>query len=168
MASECRICFSDDRPLISPCGCRGSMAFVHEFCLQKWMQASVRDRDPEHFECELCKQILSAKVEYPSWPTLVKMFFMNLFKDKGTTIKTGLYMFYLYLFGKRVCSVLQLMSRFIYRKCNSKTASILSFTYHTCLFVQLVYIFSLELKRMGRFFRQLKSKYYKVKFVNRE
>lgn len=39
---SCRICQSDDDNLInqltSPCGCNGSLQFVHQFCLKKWRQ----------------------------------------------------------------------------------------------------------------------------------
>jgi len=36
---ECRICFdegTDDDPLISPCKCKGTSAYVHKSCLSNW------------------------------------------------------------------------------------------------------------------------------------
>ncbi|KAK3090299.1 hypothetical protein FSP39_010744 [Pinctada imbricata] len=51
----CRICQCDvceidqNSPLISPCLCDGSMKFVHQACLQKWIKSS------DKTVCELCK-----------------------------------------------------------------------------------------------------------------
>lgn len=47
----CRICHcyaEDSEILISPCSCNGSMKYVHQTCLQKW----VKSRDTK--KCELC------------------------------------------------------------------------------------------------------------------
>ena len=48
----CRICHCEaepDMPLISPCVCSGSLAFVHQGCLQRWIKSS------DTKKCELCK-----------------------------------------------------------------------------------------------------------------
>lgn len=41
---QCRICFEPEtntcNPLVSPCDCSGSQAFVHLECLNKWIQIS--------------------------------------------------------------------------------------------------------------------------------
>ncbi|CAJ0930900.1 unnamed protein product, partial [Mesorhabditis belari] len=47
-SSFCRICLSDDAPLITPCKCRGTIAHVHNDCLLEWVQVSGSTR------CELC------------------------------------------------------------------------------------------------------------------
>lgn len=48
----CRICHcerTDDEPLISPCFCLGTMKYLHQTCLQRWIKSSgIRS-------CELCK-----------------------------------------------------------------------------------------------------------------
>ncbi|CAF0737905.1 unnamed protein product [Adineta steineri] len=48
----CRICHcesSNDEPLISPCLCLGTMQYLHQACLQRWIKsAGVKS-------CELCK-----------------------------------------------------------------------------------------------------------------
>eukprot|EP00928_Gymnodinium_smaydae_P094709 TRINITY_DN7997_c0_g1_i1.p1 TRINITY_DN7997_c0_g1~~TRINITY_DN7997_c0_g1_i1.p1 ORF type:complete len:326 (+),score=49.88 TRINITY_DN7997_c0_g1_i1:34-978(+) len=66
----CRVCLSaegadaDDR-LIQPCQCRGSQAWVHKLCLERW-QNSVQvgsisnhprdvDREERHMVCNVCK-----------------------------------------------------------------------------------------------------------------
>ena len=39
----CKICYlgnEDENSLLSPCLCKGSMEFVHEQCLEKWIQMS--------------------------------------------------------------------------------------------------------------------------------
>jgi len=45
----CRICHCDDVNLISVCNCKGSMAYVHQDCLQKWLRINGNK------SCELCK-----------------------------------------------------------------------------------------------------------------
>jgi hypothetical protein len=48
----CRICHcegTNDEPLISPCSCLGTMQYLHQACLQRWIKsAGVKS-------CELCK-----------------------------------------------------------------------------------------------------------------
>ena len=49
---DCRICFSNENQrdiLVNPCKCRGTMSFVHEQCLIRWLT----ERN-KHY-CELCK-----------------------------------------------------------------------------------------------------------------
>jgi E3 ubiquitin-protein ligase MARCH6 len=46
---ECRICRDTSPPLRHPCLCRGSMRFVHEACLQQWLEHSRQGR-----RCEVC------------------------------------------------------------------------------------------------------------------
>ena len=45
----CKICYNDneEEPLLSPCNCSGSIKYVHQSCLMKWLKA----REPI---CELC------------------------------------------------------------------------------------------------------------------
>ena len=48
---ECRVCRdtgSESEPLISPCKCDGSIRFVHEACLVKWLEIKKSET------CELC------------------------------------------------------------------------------------------------------------------
>ncbi|XP_051785831.1 E3 ubiquitin-protein ligase MARCHF8-like [Erpetoichthys calabaricus] len=58
----CRICDcegDDDNPLLTPCRCTGTVRFVHQLCLQKWIKTSnIRC-------CELCKYtfIMETKVK---------------------------------------------------------------------------------------------------------
>ena len=48
---ECRVCRSDaepGRPLFAPCLCSGSISYVHQDCLEEWLNHSKKDK------CELC------------------------------------------------------------------------------------------------------------------
>lgn len=49
----CRICHCEgtesEQPLIRPCLCSGTVMFVHQSCLQKWIKSS------DIKKCELCK-----------------------------------------------------------------------------------------------------------------
>lgn len=49
----CRICFDDNKeePIITPCLCKGSVAFVHTSCLEKWLSESNTSA------CELCHHV---------------------------------------------------------------------------------------------------------------
>ncbi|XP_076823974.1 E3 ubiquitin-protein ligase MARCHF8-like [Clavelina lepadiformis] len=51
-AELCRICHCESDagmgPLIAPCNCKGTLAYVHHSCLQQWIKSS----DLKH--CELC------------------------------------------------------------------------------------------------------------------
>ncbi|XP_076390584.1 E3 ubiquitin-protein ligase MARCHF2 [Megachile rotundata] len=50
-SSVCRICHTNTskEPLISPCRCKGSLAYVHLACLERWLNQSSRSY------CELCR-----------------------------------------------------------------------------------------------------------------
>ena len=59
----CRICFEAgtiENPLISPCECSGSMKYIHEECLKKWICS--RTRDPKTFNCDVCKHPLRMEI----------------------------------------------------------------------------------------------------------
>lgn len=58
----CRICHCEsepDQPLISPCHCSGSLRYVHQSCLQKWIKSS------DTKKCELCyyEFVMEAKMK---------------------------------------------------------------------------------------------------------
>ena len=61
----CRICFdgeSDNKLLISPCKCTGSMRSVHEECLKKWIISSVQDI--ELSTCDICKENFQMDIKF--------------------------------------------------------------------------------------------------------
>jgi hypothetical protein len=46
----------EDEGLIAPCRCKGSMAWVHQKCLKKWLVISKRPSLTDHFRCPNCRQ----------------------------------------------------------------------------------------------------------------
>ncbi|XP_031569929.1 E3 ubiquitin-protein ligase MARCH8-like [Actinia tenebrosa] len=66
----CRICHCEaevDQPLISPCHCAGSLRYVHQSCLQKWIKSS------DTKKCELCyyEFVMEAKMKpFRKWQAL--------------------------------------------------------------------------------------------------
>jgi len=67
--SSCRICFEEseeDSPLIVPCRCSGSIQYIHEGCLNRWIDTSYRRLIPalahqdeitlKNLRCELCHE----------------------------------------------------------------------------------------------------------------
>ncbi|KAM7081891.1 LOW QUALITY PROTEIN: putative E3 ubiquitin-protein ligase MARCHF10, partial [Ciconia maguari] len=65
---QCCICQiaggSPTNPLLEPCGCVGSLQFVHQECLKKWLKAKIIRADLEAVKtCELCKQNLIIDVD---------------------------------------------------------------------------------------------------------
>ena len=78
----CRICLekgNKDNPLISPCLCEGSIKYVHQSCLKKWLiKSKIR---PELSRCEICKD----------------KYYIRYFKDKKFD-KNAYKRFVLYIF----------------------------------------------------------------------
>lgn len=75
---ECRICrdiSQPDAPLITPCACRGSLAFVHSRCLLHWLKVSHGAALHGRPLCTVCQQpfrfrapgLASYIIERPSW-----------------------------------------------------------------------------------------------------
>ncbi|KAH6920953.1 hypothetical protein HPB50_028061 [Hyalomma asiaticum] len=66
-APTCRICFFGDekQPLLDPCNCRGTIAFMHRDCLERWIQ---RTMDPQ---CQVCHfRFTVRKQPEPAWRVL--------------------------------------------------------------------------------------------------
>ncbi|XP_017762220.1 PREDICTED: E3 ubiquitin-protein ligase MARCH3-like [Eufriesea mexicana] len=66
----CRICHTNTskEPLVSPCRCKGSLAYVHLACLERWLNQSCRSY------CELCRYHFNV-VETPryTWPESLRI-----------------------------------------------------------------------------------------------
>lgn len=58
---QCWVCFcteSDDPPdavWLSPCQCRGTMKWVHEECLQRWIDEKQERTNSQRVSCSQCK-----------------------------------------------------------------------------------------------------------------
>lgn len=62
-ANICKICYdSQEKDLISPCKCSGSLSFTHNECLKLW----ITQRFPEirGASCEICKEKYKISFEY--------------------------------------------------------------------------------------------------------
>lgn len=61
----CRICHAANETLISPCKCRGTQAYTHAACLQRWIRHRATSQPSARaLVCELCatpyRHVLSA------------------------------------------------------------------------------------------------------------
>ncbi|XP_069080302.1 E3 ubiquitin-protein ligase MARCHF7 [Pleurodeles waltl] len=65
----CRICqmgaSTSTNPLIEPCRCAGSLQYIHQDCMKKWLQAKINSgsRLEAVTTCELCKEKLRLDLE---------------------------------------------------------------------------------------------------------
>lgn len=67
----CRICFdgADSGQLVSPCGCSGTQALVHDSCLQRWRRIQLlQGKLAAAQKCEICGQKYSDSLEAPRRP----------------------------------------------------------------------------------------------------
>lgn len=101
---DCRICFLNINQkdiLKNPCKCKGSMSYVHEQCLIKWLtQQNLRS-------CELCKNPFLFDEEYCAFPEIVRRTWKYITQDKKRIVMMCLYGLYLFLFGKRFIQLIK-------------------------------------------------------------
>lgn len=67
----CRICFdgADAGELVTPCGCTGTQAHVHESCLLRWRKLQlVQGKTAAANRCEVCCHRYSAGLQQPMRP----------------------------------------------------------------------------------------------------
>lgn len=74
----CRICYRNDNdssdPLISPCKCTGSMAYIHYRCLKSCIESRITKKEDEisitylikSYSCEICRTPYPRLVNYKS------------------------------------------------------------------------------------------------------
>jgi len=55
---KCKICHDEIPPFVSPCDCKGSIKYIHQECLERWVNTSLNEVCPE------CKQRYSSKKIY--------------------------------------------------------------------------------------------------------
>lgn len=71
----CRICYDNiDSKFINPCKCSGSIKWIHEFCLKKWIKISKKDC------CTQCKYKYKSKdiCKYPKLKFLNKDIYIKI------------------------------------------------------------------------------------------
>jgi hypothetical protein len=76
MSLICRICLSEeideDDPLINPCGCTGSVRFIHLKCIRRWLNSKIVSKSfsfltihsLKNFECEICKVNIPERIKF--------------------------------------------------------------------------------------------------------
>lgn len=70
----CRICYEiDENLLLSPCACSGTMAYIHDHCLKKWIR--VKNIPFENYRCEQCHKGLTIRKLYPQEKFKLKLFY---------------------------------------------------------------------------------------------
>jgi E3 ubiquitin-protein ligase DOA10 len=85
----CRICRGSEKPLFHPCKCSGSIRFVHEKCLQKWInQCNATHCELCNYEFEFLKVYKKPKVKKCTWRYILARF-TSLFSNLG---KLGKYL----------------------------------------------------------------------------
>lgn len=58
----CRICYEEDETeskLLNPCACSGTIGYIHEHCLKKWIKT--KQLTISNYKCELCHKKLMLK-----------------------------------------------------------------------------------------------------------
>ena len=61
--SQCRFCFEQTKkndPLITPCSCQGSLKYIHQSCIDKWVITKYGSNVAVAY-CEICKDKLLIK-----------------------------------------------------------------------------------------------------------
>jgi len=112
----CRICFAGeptsdvnipspslikDEPLLKEiCKCKGSLSYVHESCLIKWL------RTKNSKCCELCLQDYDITYQYGSFKQISLRAFKYIFNDKKRLLTNMLYGLYLWIFFRRFLHLL--------------------------------------------------------------
>lgn len=87
----CRVCRCEstpDHPLFHPCKCRGSIKYIHQDCLQFWLQHSNKDT------CDICHSKFNFKIIYSDgtpnsipFKIIIKQFIKNLLRYQYLFVK---------------------------------------------------------------------------------
>ena len=91
----CRLCLSacsfsstSNNPVISPCSCKGTAAYIHVSCLEKW-QDSVYPPS-RGLNCTVCK----SRIKHTNWKLIAKMYLGSKIVSFCTTIATMSWVLY--------------------------------------------------------------------------
>lgn len=109
---ECRYCLSDDfqEDLICPCSCEGSMKFVHQKCLEGWIESSnrsikqIKEQNESYFSlsCELCSKDMKYKKLFKNGIFIsLHRLALKIFKSFKSTILLAFRIYFCYLLMKR-------------------------------------------------------------------
>ncbi|XP_019493185.1 PREDICTED: probable E3 ubiquitin-protein ligase MARCH10 [Hipposideros armiger] len=109
----CRICQiprgSPTNPLLEPCGCVGSLRFVHQECLKKWLNVKITSgADLGTVKtCEMCKQGLLVNLDELNLTEFYRKH--QQFRAQNELMNSGLYlMLLLHLYKQRFAELMRL------------------------------------------------------------
>ena len=127
----CRICFAGETEISSDakelknevllkqiCNCKGSMKYVHETCLIKWLQTK------NIKFCELCLQEYDISYEFGSLKEITMNGLKYAFKDKRKLLRGMLYSLYLWIFFRRFMHMIISIFKFVKTCVSSSIRSI--------------------------------------------
>ncbi len=107
VTNQCRFCYGEEKPLIQPCNCKGSMAFVHGNCLGKWLETRPSLR------CDIChysiQQTLELKCLRHILHDLIKLLVKRLTREKFLIFKVVIYSAYIVLSCKKAIACYRLL-----------------------------------------------------------
>ena len=99
----CRICYGGgpERLLTRVCGCKGSLSYVHESCLLRWLDNSNTSVLSSSRRCEICHKDYRISYEFESVSNIVKNAFSYAFADQKRLLRGCIYGLYLWVFFRR-------------------------------------------------------------------
>ena len=106
-ASEPVTSFKDEILLKQICKCKGSLKYVHESCLVKWLIT----KNTKY--CELCLQPYDITYEYGSFREICSSAVNYLNQDKRRLLRGLLYALYLWIFFRRFLYMIHSIFKFI-------------------------------------------------------
>lgn len=152
MKEEWRICFGFEEEaskLIKPCDCKGSMEYVHEACINKWIVYSGIER------CDLCSFKFHIKERFLNPFVVIKKLVKYMNKDKKRYVYWLLYLVYLYLYCKRIVrwgktlwGIFKWMLRFKIKDKVQVFKILLSLVYNGLMSIQMTFLGAIEAKRI--------------------
>ena len=93
---ECRICFDNesiDDPLITPCKCKGTSAFVHKSCLKQWRMFN--KGKPGWKKCMECNENYAISKKYPVEKFIYEITFLpGIYFFESITASIGSFLFW--------------------------------------------------------------------------
>ena len=75
----CRICYETHETeslLISPCACSGTMAYIHDHCLKKWIK--IKNISYDNYRCEQCRKELIMRKLHPEETFKLQLFYKHI------------------------------------------------------------------------------------------
>ncbi|KAG0440211.1 E3 ubiquitin-protein ligase MARCH5 [Dictyocoela muelleri] len=129
----CRICYQTENPLtgkkdlISPCGCKGSLEFVHKNCLKNWHFRGKRLRDIER--CDQC--LLEYKLKTFKAPNIILVHIISLLFTYSI-IKSSEYILH------HIFTILEILLDYEYPIIDQNEPAYLIY-YKTLIFVAITY-----------------------------